>query len=194
MRSRFTWMIVAALAIVALAAGVDALRSKDGPSPAEASATVAGPSSTPAPSTTSTRTNPTDTLAPDFTHVSAADAARFNAAQRQLQAELDAIVACFDVGGRRTACVNYHRFGLRADLRAIMQVWNTIGPQTRSNRCCRWLVGYGRLLTNLRAGSEALFAAAESGDDSKLRDVESKIAAGAHQNALARFLAVCVRT
>jgi hypothetical protein len=41
MRPRITWLIAAALVIVGLAAGVDALRSNDTPPPAEASATQA---------------------------------------------------------------------------------------------------------------------------------------------------------
>jgi hypothetical protein len=111
----------------------------------------------------------------------------------QLQTELEAIIACSDVGGDRMVCVNYHRPGLVADARVAMQAWSSIGPETRSNRCYRRLVSYGRVLSDLQTGHEAVFPVIESGQEPKLRDVErrARTAAEAHNDAAERVLAAC---
>ena len=59
------------------------------------------------------QTGATDTtLASDFNHISAADAARFDEASGRLQGELDAIVTC--IREDDPGCVNGERDGFRA--------------------------------------------------------------------------------
>ena len=86
--------------------------------------------STAAPTSTSTQTDATDTVAPDLKHISATDAARFGDASGRLQGVLDAIVACLQEDD--PGCVSGQRDGFRAAVRDT--VHNLTGPKHATTR------------------------------------------------------------
>ena len=155
MRRVATWSALLLVAAVALAAIVAALVNGGSPPQANAVATASTIEASPAATDS--------TIAPDFNHISGADDQHFTAASVRLQTELEAIIACFHVGGHPTACVNYHRPGFVQAFQAARRVWNSTGPESRSNRCYRLLVSDGRALAKLHKASEPLFAVSESG-------------------------------
>ena len=148
--------------------------------------------STLAPSSTSAQTGATDTtLASDFNHISAVDAARFEEASGRLQGELDAIVACFREDD--SGCVNSERDGFRAAFRD--SVHNLTGPETCDNPCYRCLEDYDTVLSELRTVSRWLFVATEPGQPVRqsLSDFwgEATRLQEKHLDLAARFLAAC---
>jgi hypothetical protein len=139
------------------------------------------------------QTGATDTtLASDFNHISAADAARFDEASGRLQGELDAIVACMREDD--SGCVYGERDGFRAALRDSAH--NLTGPETRDNPCYQRLEDYDTVLSEIRTVSRWLFLATEPGQPgfpTSLSDfwgravqVQEK-----HRDLAARFLAAC---
>jgi hypothetical protein len=132
----------------------------------------------------------TDTVAPDFNHISAADAARFDEASGRLQGELDAIVAC--IREDDSGCVNGERDGFRAAFRD--SVHNLTGPETRDNPCYRRLEDYDTVLSELRT-LRWLFVATEPGQPVRqsLSDFwgEATRLQEKHRDVAAQFLAAC---
>jgi hypothetical protein len=130
------------------------------------------------------------TLAPDFNHISAADAARFDEASGRLQGELDAIVAC--IREDDSGCVNGERDRFRAAFRD--SVHNLTGPETRDNPCYRRLEDYDTVLSELRTLGW-IFVATEPGQP--VRQSLSNFWGEAtrlqekHRDVPARFLAAC---
>jgi hypothetical protein len=155
---------------------------------------VENPSTT-AESSTSAQIGAAETVAPDFSHIAAASAALFDEVSSRLLAGLGAIVECVRAGDEGAACVSDERGAFTGAFQAAVQTWNNTGPETRSNPCYRRLETYGRVLTRLRTGSEAI-AATESGQGPKLRCFESKATQlqRLHRDAAARFLAACHMT
>jgi hypothetical protein len=101
------------------------------------------------------QTGATDTtLASDFNHISAADAARFDEASGRLQGELDAIVACMREDD--SGCVYGERDGFRAALRDSAH--NLTGPETRDNPCYQRLEDYDTVFSEIRTVSRWLFS------------------------------------
>jgi len=185
-----TWVIVAALIALFVGAAVDTLHARNGKK-----ASVARPS-TAAATSTSAQTDATDANGDRCAHVAEAGGECFgDLVNDQVQRELEAMTVCLHRGGDHTACVDYHRQGYLAAVREGVQALTTIvRPETGSDRCYRRLVSFRRVISELRAGSEALVALAESGRRPELRDFESKAttAAKVWLDAGHRAFAACV--
>lgn len=179
--------------VALLASGVLFVSCTGGGHTAATGESVENPS-TPVPTSNSAQTGATDTIASDFNHLSAADAAHFDDVSARLQGELDAIVACMREDD--SGCVNGEQDGFMTALQAGVRTWNTIGPESRSSPCYRRLMDYGSVLSQLRTVSRWLFVATEPGQSlprQSLSDFWGRVVQSQekHRYIAAQFLAAC---
>jgi hypothetical protein len=143
------WVIPGAVVAVGAFAAIDALRSFGGEPPTASS--------------TFTERNRLD----------AESLAHFDAISERLEGELGALLFCFREG-EGPECIKDERKDFKAALSAAVDMWNRIGPESRQSACYRELRGYGMYLSGLDGASEALFAAADTGQAAAVRELAER--------------------
>jgi hypothetical protein len=160
-RRQVGWVIPGAVVAVVVFAAIDALRSSGGKPPtASSEPNRAEPNQA---AVTFSRRNRLD----------AESLAHFNATSERLDGELGALLFCF-LDGEGPDCINDERKDFKAALSAAVDMWNRTGPESRQSACYRELQGYGKYLSGLDGASEALFAAADTGQAAALRGLAER--------------------